>query len=279
MNASKTRTISIVIVCLACLGGALATDTTLAHWFRTQPLPGDLEKLVLLSEIFAHGLGVALILITVATLDSRGWKLIPRLAATAYISGLTANLFKTLVVRRRPNQFEQLPDTIGGSFEGWVAPLQLPWDEAFRYAIQSFPSAHTATAFGLAMGLSRLYPQGRTLFLIFAILAGLQRIVAQAHFPTDVVVGAMVGILIGSLLQRDGSRWERFWSRLESSNSTRDASDTSLSEKKSLSVTGQDDTLKAGDSQARGGEVSPMESRRPNDVHTSDCDDAVRRTG
>ena len=55
-----------------------------------------------------------------------------------------------------------------------------------------FPSAHAATAVGLAIALGVLYPRGRWLFIAFAFLAGLQRIEAQAHFASDVLAGAAV---------------------------------------------------------------------------------------
>lgn len=44
------------------------------------------------------------------------------------------------------------------------------------------------------MALSLLYRQGKTLFFLFALLVGLQRIISQNHFPSDVIAGALVGI-------------------------------------------------------------------------------------
>jgi undecaprenyl-diphosphatase len=63
----------------------------------------------------------------------------------------------------------------------------------YGHALQSFPSAHAATAVGLAIGLSALHPRGRWLFAAFALLAVVQRIEAQAHFSSDVLAGAAVG--------------------------------------------------------------------------------------
>lgn len=69
----------------------------------------------------------------------------------------------------------------------------------------SFPSGHTATAFGLAMLLVLLYNPSKVwtyiLFLI-AVLVGFSRIYLSQHFLQDVIVGAMIGSLISILIYR-----------------------------------------------------------------------------
>ena len=83
--------------------------------------------------------------------------------------------------------------------------------------LQSFPSAHTATAAGLAAALIWLYPQGRLLFTLLAVLVGCQRIVSGAHFPSDVLVGAAAGCLVATFFLHVGrlpvwfDRWEAHW--------------------------------------------------------------------
>ena len=60
----------------------------------------------------------------------------------------------------------------------------------------SFPSGHTASAFGAAVALSRIWPQGRTAWWLMAMLMGYSRIYVGHHFPLDVAGGALVGILV-----------------------------------------------------------------------------------
>ncbi len=61
------------------------------------------------------------------------------------------------------------------------------------YAYASFPSGHATTAFATAVILSLWYPRGAGLFVGLALVAGLSRVVLGAHFPSDVLGGAVLG--------------------------------------------------------------------------------------
>ena len=57
----------------------------------------------------------------------------------------------------------------------------------------SFPSAHGAFAFMMATVLSHWFPRYRVIFFITAAFIGWTRIYLGLHYPTDVVVGALLG--------------------------------------------------------------------------------------
>jgi len=61
----------------------------------------------------------------------------------------------------------------------------------------SFPSAHTSTAFLGAVVLSYYYPKGKPFFYGLAALIAVSRIYVGVHFPLDVIVGAVLGLLVG----------------------------------------------------------------------------------
>jgi undecaprenyl-diphosphatase len=60
----------------------------------------------------------------------------------------------------------------------------------------SFPSGHSASAFGSAVAISRMWPQGRVLWWTLAVLVGYSRVYVGHHYPLDVAGGATVGVLV-----------------------------------------------------------------------------------
>jgi undecaprenyl-diphosphatase len=65
----------------------------------------------------------------------------------------------------------------------------------------SFPSAHSVTAFALALGVASIWPRWRIPLFIYAVAIAASRLVMLAHHPSDVVGGAVLG-LVGALAMR-----------------------------------------------------------------------------
>lgn len=63
----------------------------------------------------------------------------------------------------------------------------------------SFPSGHTAFSFAAVSGLwfSNVYKPWRIPALIFACLIAFSRLYLYVHYPSDVLMGAIVGIFCG----------------------------------------------------------------------------------
>jgi len=197
---------------------ALPFDAPLARTFIEGDLPGDLVRIVYLSEIFAHGGGVILLLLTAFVLDVANRRRLVRVGMSALCGGALANSVKMLVARTRPDDFN-LNSNILASFEGWLPFLGLPSAEEWDHSLQGFPSAHAATAVGFALGLAMVYPQGRRLFLAFAALASFQRMVSGSHFLSDVLVGAALGI-VGAAILRRGAFLGKYFDAWENKTST-----------------------------------------------------------
>ncbi|MEH2497956.1 membrane-associated phospholipid phosphatase [Bradyrhizobium sp. AZCC 1678] len=82
----------------------------------------------------------------------------------------------------------------------------------------SFPSGHATTAFALAFAVSVIWPKARVAMAVYAIVIAATRLVLVAHHPSDVVAGALVGVIgamfvrywfaarrLGFAIQRDGT--------------------------------------------------------------------------
>ncbi|MEM7475000.1 MAG: phosphatase PAP2 family protein [Planctomycetota bacterium] len=70
------------------------------------------------------------------------------------------------------------------------------WDARQR----SFPSGHAATAVGLAIALSILFPRSAPIFGILAVSACLQRMTSGAHYASDVLAGAAVAFACSAIV-------------------------------------------------------------------------------
>lgn len=62
---------------------------------------------------------------------------------------------------------------------------------------KSFPSRHVFSIFVIAMTFLHICLPLGIVFLIFGILLALIRVIGGVHFPRDVIVGALVGVLCG----------------------------------------------------------------------------------
>ena len=67
----------------------------------------------------------------------------------------------------------------------------------------SFPSAHAVTAFALAFAVSAIWPRARIAIFVYAVLIAATRLVLLAHHPSDVVGGALIGVV--------GAMCVRYW--------------------------------------------------------------------
>jgi membrane-associated phospholipid phosphatase len=85
-------------------------------------------------------------------------------------------------------------------------------------AYSSFPSGHATTAFALVFAVAAVWPASRMAMVVYALIIAATRLVLLAHHPSDVVAGALVGVIgamfvrywfaarrLGFAIQRDGT--------------------------------------------------------------------------
>ena len=169
---------------------AIATlDRYAAAFAIENKMPGDLRAFFQCMSFFGHGTGCLIAVTLIWSLDRKNKIAIPLVIGSALLAGAISTVIKILVHRPRP--FVDVATISDG--------ITLS-DAVFENFLQSFPSGHTATAFALAMALSLLYRQGKPMFFSFAALAGIQRIISQNHFPSDVIAGALVGVASAQIM-------------------------------------------------------------------------------
>jgi undecaprenyl-diphosphatase len=66
----------------------------------------------------------------------------------------------------------------------------------------SFPSGHTAASFASAWVLSTIWPTQAPVFTSLAAMVGLSRVYVGAHYPGDVLSGAVAGTVLAELIRR-----------------------------------------------------------------------------
>jgi undecaprenyl-diphosphatase len=105
------------------------------------------------------------------------------------LPGLAFAGLKRLVGRARP------------LVEGNIDPfIYRPFGWSVEYA--SLPSGHAIDAFAIAVAVGAVWPRLRLLLWTYAVAIAVSRVVLLAHFPSDVVAGAVVGV-VGALLVRE----------------------------------------------------------------------------
>jgi membrane-associated phospholipid phosphatase len=70
-------------------------------------------------------------------------------------------------------------------------------------AYSSFPSGHSITAAALAFAVSAAWPKAKSAMIVYALIILATRLVLLAHHPSDVVAGALVGVV--------GAMFVRYW--------------------------------------------------------------------
>lgn len=117
------------------------------------------------------------------------YKFLTLLGLVVFIMTIT-HVTKISVARLRPNNTEEI-NTL-------IRILKSPTD-------YSFFSGHASSSFSLTVLMYLfLYKKFRwaALFFIWPLLFSLSRIYVGVHFPSDIIVGAIVGILSGLLFYR-----------------------------------------------------------------------------
>lgn len=112
------------------------------------------------------------------------------LVGAVLLSGIVGELLKLVFRRRRPGDVFELYD-----FRSWA-------DRPFHNGGLSMPSTHAVVAFGAAVALTKLLPRAWPVWWLLAAGCGLTRVLARAHYLSDIVMAALIAAAVGSWLAR-----------------------------------------------------------------------------
>jgi membrane-associated phospholipid phosphatase len=127
------------------------------------------------------------VMLMLVVLHRRGWQASLLLLLGCVISALITATIKWVTGRTRPIVRGSEPfefDWFRGGLDGLVDQTNL-----------AMPSGHVTMAFATASCMIMLVPRGWWIWLIIACLCAIERVMELAHHPSDVVVGAMSGVL------------------------------------------------------------------------------------
>ena len=74
-------------------------------------------------------------------------------------------------------------------------PPSLDW------AFNSMPSGHTAVSFAGLVMIGMLAPRYKVLTWSMAIIVAVSRVAIGAHWPSDVVLGAFIGMVVADIVK------------------------------------------------------------------------------
>jgi len=161
-------------------------DRGIFHAIYEIPFPVFLSQFIThLSTMGGIWLAAGLGMIVCGDRDIRRWGGVLLLAIVVEW-GLVDGLLKPLFARPRP--FVSL-DVIAR--DGWT-----------QLSSFSFPSGHAGVSFVSAVILGRAFSRQRLWFYLLASCIALSRVHLGVHYPSDVLVGACVGLCVGVIVLR-----------------------------------------------------------------------------
>jgi membrane-associated phospholipid phosphatase len=202
---------AVAAAVVALLAIPLADYTGLRIYDGIRWLP--LTRVFAAAEQFATVPCIALIMCVIWVQDPRRRGVLPYLLIALLLSGNLNTAVKLTTGRVRPTHSILL----SGNAREDLEAVQAQYPEAkvqighgdqwllfsttrplLNDAFNSFPSGHANAAFVLAAFLAALYPRGRFLWLIAALLCAFARVRFRRHFTEDVVFGGALGWIIAS---------------------------------------------------------------------------------
>lgn len=192
-----------ILACLAILAAAALVDRAVAEWVKARAADalhspwhvlfdkrGLLMTILRLPGYFYFTIVLAGIL---WILHVRRGEAAALVLLSGILGGLLYCVVKWVVGRHRP---------VNGIEPFHFTPLAGGWMGLFKSPPNlSFPSGHATLSFATAASLAILIPRWRGAFFLVASVVAAERVLENAHYVSDVLAGAGLGVISAGLVQ------------------------------------------------------------------------------
>ncbi|MCA9298496.1 MAG: phosphatase PAP2 family protein [Phycisphaerales bacterium] len=192
------------------IAGLLPFDQSIARSVRGVHLGGDIRRELEVLQQFGSISFLVLAILVFVCLQPRRWRRSIDWASAAAVTGVVALVLKILLGRPRPKLMDHYgPTSLLGPFHahpfGPEEGIHRSWHlwAAHVSDLWSFPSSHTSAAAAMAVGMVAIDRRLRPFAVSMVVLVGTSRVVLGAHYPSDVVFGACVGLICGRWVMRE----------------------------------------------------------------------------
>ena len=171
----------------------------MAQWVRqTHPYPGSGPAVWAVKLPGSYPLVLA-VAVLVAVFHPHSWRAAFPLIISGPLVGAGYSLLKWTVGRQRP-KIVMAPFDFHPFHHGVIGLVHAE-------SGLSFPSGHAAMAFAAATCLAAVLPRWAVAFFAIAGAVAAERVLENAHYLSDVVAGAGIGVLCGLVALYLSNRW------------------------------------------------------------------------
>jgi membrane-associated phospholipid phosphatase len=206
----------ILLVGVGLTAAVFPFDARIHAWATSIKLGGDVRRELEAWQQFGGLVSVLVVAVLVWRLDGARVARLLDLAVAAVGTSLVILALKMLIGRPRPKfddpgivlgPFGSYPLGVDGSGRG----IHHAWEfwAGISSDLWSMPSSHTSGAVALGVFLARMYPRISGLAWGLVGVVACARVLRDAHWPSDVVLGATVGLVVSraAIDGMWGSRW------------------------------------------------------------------------